>query len=113
MKENSINREQWVDTARAIGMILVYYGHVMQMFWQKSYTVGIAQYKFIYSFHMPLFFFLAGFFYKSTETSFFQYFKHKSLQRLIPIVAYSVFLLPFWCYYLRNDLARFVGLAIK
>jgi acyltransferase len=45
-------RTPWIDNAKAIGMILVVWGH----------TSGIDAYstRFISCFHMPLFFFLAG-----------------------------------------------------
>jgi fucose 4-O-acetylase-like acetyltransferase len=59
-------RLDWVDTARGIGIILVVYGHALR----GHVTAGAfdagwhadAQDAVIYSFHMPLFFFLAGLF---------------------------------------------------
>jgi fucose 4-O-acetylase-like acetyltransferase len=65
-------RVAWVDYAKAIGIILVVYGHVAR----GVVAAGIEMPKrffeltdsIIYSFHMPLFFFLAGmFFFKSYE----------------------------------------------
>lgn len=61
---------EWVNYAKAIGIILVVYGHVAR----GLYNAGIDFYapvviladSIIYSFHMPLFFFLSGlFFYTS------------------------------------------------
>lgn len=63
-------RTDWVDYAKGIGIILVVYGHVAR----GLYTAGLEVWaplhqlidSIIYSFHMPLFFFLAGlFFYQS------------------------------------------------
>ena len=59
-------RLAWVDTARGIGIILVVYGHALR----GHVTSGAfdpawhadVQDSVIYSFHMPLFFFLAGLF---------------------------------------------------
>jgi fucose 4-O-acetylase-like acetyltransferase len=59
-------RLNWVDTARGIGIILVVYGHALR----GHVTAGAfdpawhadMQDAVIYSFHMPLFFFLAGLF---------------------------------------------------
>ena len=59
-------RLDWVDTARGIGIILVVYGHALR----GHVTAGAfnpawhadVQDTVIYSFHMPLFFFLAGLF---------------------------------------------------
>ena len=46
------NRRAWVDALRAIGIVLVVLGH----------TLGISEglEKYIFSFHMPLFFFISG-----------------------------------------------------
>ena len=61
-------RLAWVDTARGIGIILVVYGHALRGHetsgafdpsWQADVQDAV-----IYSFHMPLFFFLAGLFAK-------------------------------------------------
>lgn len=45
-------RVEWVDVAKGIGIILVVLGHNQS----PDYII-----KFIYSFHMPLFFFLSGY----------------------------------------------------
>ena len=49
-------RERYIDAARGIGIALVVLGHVIIT---EGYTSGSVT-KFIYSFHMPLFFFLSG-----------------------------------------------------
>ena len=64
------NRENWVDYAKAIGIILVVYGHVARGLYNAGINFPVYLYQItnsvIYSFHMPLFFFLAGlFFYNS------------------------------------------------
>ncbi len=59
-------RTDWVDYAKGIGIILVVYGHLLS----SGFHAGLAvpQHFFllsdslVYSFHMPLFFFLAGLF---------------------------------------------------
>jgi len=57
-------RESWVDYAKAIGIILVVYGHVARGLHNSQITMNEHFYKladnFVYSFHMPLFFFLSG-----------------------------------------------------
>jgi len=63
-------RNYSVDYAKAIGIILVVYGHVATGIYNAGINVPVELYKLIdsiiYSFHMPLFFFLSGlFFYKS------------------------------------------------
>lgn len=64
------NRESWVDYAKAIGIILVVYGHVARGLYNGGIDFSVAYFELfdsvVYSFHMPLFFFLSGlFFYKS------------------------------------------------
>ncbi len=64
------NRESWVDYAKAIGIILVVYGHVARGLYKGGIDFSASLYQLsdsvVYSFHMPLFFFLSGlFFYKS------------------------------------------------
>ena len=60
-------RSDWVDYAKALGIILVVYGHVAR---GVSSVEIKTQFKsiqtidsIIYSFHMPLFFFVSGFFF--------------------------------------------------
>jgi fucose 4-O-acetylase-like acetyltransferase len=64
------NRICWVDYAKAIGIILVVYGHIVRGLHKSGIIMPNDLYKLIdsiiYSFHMPLFFFLSGlFFYNS------------------------------------------------
>jgi fucose 4-O-acetylase-like acetyltransferase len=56
-------RDQWLDVARGLGIVLVVWGHVVR----GLFNAGLAQPdrlgaldQIIYLFHMPLFFFLAG-----------------------------------------------------
>ncbi|WP_407291056.1 acyltransferase family protein [Stutzerimonas zhaodongensis] len=63
-------RNAWVDYAKAIGIILVVYGHVARGVYNAGLPMDESLYllvdSIIYSFHMPLFFFLSGlFFYDS------------------------------------------------
>lgn len=57
-------RADWVDYAKAIGIILVVYGHVARGLINSGIGLEFESYKIVdsivYSFHMPLFFFLSG-----------------------------------------------------
>lgn len=57
-------RDTWVDYAKAIGILLVVYGHVARGIYNAGIPMNTALYErvdsIIYSFHMPLFFFLSG-----------------------------------------------------
>jgi fucose 4-O-acetylase-like acetyltransferase len=60
-------REAWVDYAKGIGIILVVFGHVNRGLYSAGIHLSESFYQLtdsvIYSFHMPLFFFLSGLFF--------------------------------------------------
>ena len=66
----TLKRINWIDNAKAIGIIVVVYGHVGRGLEKAGITYSYFKEidNFIYSFHMPLFFVLSGlFFVKSIE----------------------------------------------
>jgi len=88
-------REDWCDVAKAYGIILVYFGHILEKFYTQTGDQGIfLQYKLVYSFHMPFFFLLAGYFYKH-QSNFFRFFKGKIKTRLVPVLFFCFLMLPF------------------
>ena len=62
----STDRKIWVDRAKGMGILLVVYGHVILGLYPTNLasenTFLYHTYLTIYSFHMPLFFFLSGLF---------------------------------------------------
>ena len=76
-------RINWVDQFKGFGIILVIYGHNLPII--ESY---------IYSFHMPLFFFLGGFFHPKDFN--FKVVKKRAKQILIPYFLWSSLLFLFW-----------------
>jgi len=48
------NRSIWIDAAKGVGILLIFFGHV----W--STVTPSALYVWIYAFHVPLFFFVSG-----------------------------------------------------
>lgn len=64
------DRYLWVDCAKGIGIILVVYGHVVRGLINADIVSSnkILSYvdSIIYTFHMPLFFFLSGLFFSKT-----------------------------------------------
>ncbi|MFO7703741.1 MAG: acyltransferase [Halopseudomonas sp.] len=60
-------RTEWVDYAKALGIMLVVYGHVARGLHNAGIDLPVRFYELtdsiIYSFHMPLFFVLAGLFF--------------------------------------------------
>lgn len=73
MQENPTERSHWVDHAKGIGIILVVYGHVIRGLISANILPELPFVKMmdavIYSFHMPLFFFLAGVFFLKSKSS--------------------------------------------
>ncbi|MDO8903931.1 acyltransferase family protein [Hydrogenophaga sp.] len=47
-------RQQWIDSAKGLGILLIFFGHVY------STVTPSALYVYIYAFHVPLFFFISG-----------------------------------------------------
>jgi acyltransferase len=83
----------WViDIARFYAMTLVYYGHFIERLMLLKSTEGFLQYKLIYSFHMMLFFVLAGFVAKESDLDlgFVKFLKHCFLSRLLPFIFFTV-----------------------
>lgn len=102
-------RVEWIDTVKAIGIFLVFYGHYVEVIGSDyASETGMAQFKFIYSFHIPLFFILAGFFFKESTD---KQTKITSLayQRLIPVLTFGLLTIPFWLIYNK---AKFHSFAI-
>lgn len=78
-----IERNKSLDIAKAIGIILVVIGH-------SSSPIG----NFIYLFHMPLFFFISGYFYKEEYSNNIRTLIVKRLKTLyLPFVAYQMIFL--------------------
>jgi acyltransferase len=98
-------RIAWVDVAKALGIILVFHGHLVQRFGELGDSVAAHQMKWIYSFHMPLFFFLLGLVYKERDLSFQQFIKRQFFTRLLPAWAFNVVNMVGWIgqQYLRGE----------
>ena len=82
----------WViDVARFYAIALVFYGHFIERFMLLKDPAGAIQYKFIYSFHMVVFFVLAGYVVKETdiEFSFGRYLKYRLISRLLPFIFFT------------------------
>lgn len=75
------NRIEWIDIAKGIGIILVILGHLSQ----HGQTVRIL----IYSFHMPLFFFVSGYLYKEKNLKL--QINHGIKKLIIPAYCFVVF----------------------
>jgi fucose 4-O-acetylase-like acetyltransferase len=80
-------RIEYIDIARGIGILLVVMGH------NDFSLVSPFVYKLIYSFHMPLFFFLSGYF-LNTGVGWWSFFQ-KRFNSLIKPYLFTLFLIYF------------------
>lgn len=62
------NRDYLFDNIKGVLIFLVVFGHSIQRYTNQAQMLNLI-YSFIYIFHMPLFFFISGFFYKNIEKS--------------------------------------------
>lgn len=99
-----MNRELWADKAKFIGIILMLLGH--------NSLANKHIFDWIYSFHMPLFFVLSGYFTSNKPIPFSQYLKKNARQLLIPYICFYLITLPFSYYglYLKGS-AGYNGLS--
>ena len=80
-------REIWADNAKAIGIFLMVLGH--------NVLANDGVFDFIYSFHMPLFFILSGYFSSAKQELFLPYLKKNVKALLVPYVVFYLLTLPF------------------
>ncbi len=91
---NKSNRYDWLDLAKGFGIIFVIIGHVLMP------TVNILT-IFIYSFHIPLFFIVAGYTYNGNKyrNKLQIYLQKRGRQLLIPYVILYGMILIIWAFF--------------
>ncbi len=80
----------WIDIAKAYGIILVFYGYFAERLSDLGYGEAFIQLKFIYSFHMPLFFMICGYLYKKTNYNFSDFLKYHLTSGIIPVIFFNL-----------------------
>ena len=79
----------YLDNVKAFAIMLVMLGHALQ-YTIHDYT-QCNTLNLIYTFHMPLFMMVSGYFFKSSlNLSFGQFLKKKSIAMLLPAVTWSL-----------------------
>ena len=86
-------RIHWIDNLKAIGIFLVVLGHALPDSLIKRY---------IYSFHVPLFFFISGYLFDRSKFDFGQFFKRKFNILVIPYLFFAILSFLFWFVVVRN-----------
>jgi fucose 4-O-acetylase-like acetyltransferase len=105
-----MKRIDYLDRARAIGIFLVYYGHFITGLVPSPSGLAATQWRLIYSFHVPLFFFLAGIFWKPNPLLA-EVFLDKLKTRILPVVSFSLLLVPFWFVFAPARLLRLLAFS--
>lgn len=93
-----IKRINWVDATKGFAMLLVMMGHTIV---PKGIEVWL------YTFHMPLFFFLSGYVFKTRDgESFLSFARRKVLSLVVPMLLFSIISilvnLVYYCAILHN-----------
>ena len=90
----SSERIPMIDVARFYAVILVYYGHIVERMMYLGSPGAALQYKFVYSFHMILFFVLAGFIAKESvvDLSVKDFVKSRLASRFVPFFFFNLLL---------------------
>ena len=85
-------RIQYIDVARFYAMAMVFYGHFIERVMMLNDPTAAVLYKFIYSFHMLLFFILSGFIAKDSDLDFSvgKFLKHRFFSRLLPFIFFTI-----------------------
>ena len=94
------DRDQKMDFIKGVTIFLVVWGHIVQhLYHGEGSFYGNMVYKIIYTFHMPLFMFISGYFFKSSldKRSLIEIIKLKIIQLGIPIFIWT-------CFYYVEDL---------
>ncbi|MBN1036872.1 MULTISPECIES: acyltransferase family protein [Clostridium] len=81
------NRVEYVDIFRGIAIIFMIIGHI---------GFGRIFDRYIHMFHMPLWFFISGWFYKNKDQSVLIHIGHKFKSLIIPYIIFGVVQYPIW-----------------
>ena len=86
VETNNIDREQWLDVAKFLGIIAVFVGHFG--------ALAGGSYPFVYLYHNALFFFCSGYLHsRKHDEKFSAFFVRKCKHLLLPSIAFSLLVL--------------------
>jgi len=100
---NASRRVEWIDMLKAVGMVLVVFGH----------TPAFAEPYWVYSFHMPLFFIVVGLLFPDRlRLNLPTFVRRRAYRRLMPYLIYSIIAVLLFNLVLRH-FGRFAGPPIS
>ena len=79
-------RIEFIDTFRAVGILCMIMGHI---------NFGEHFYYYIHAFHMPMFYFVSGYFFHDKELPFAYHIRKKACSLLLPYVVFAGFYFAF------------------
>jgi len=90
-KQQKNQRIEYIDALKGFAIFCVIWGHSLQNLKNSYDFFHNPIFEFIYSFHMPLFFMVSGFFFSSSlKLNFKDFLYKKSMQLLLPCVVWSI-----------------------
>lgn len=95
INETGGKRVAYIDVMRGIGIFLVVFAHIHA-------AEGKSINGFIYTFHMPLFFFVSGFVYRKKEEKFQQFLRKKTAAIVVPYFCWAGLSFLYWSVIERN-----------
>lgn len=89
-------RIEFIDSLKGITIFFVIWGHSIQYLRNGSVFFHNPIFEFIYSFHMPLFFMISGFFFKSSlKLNLKEFLYKKGIQLLLPCFIWGILFVGF------------------
>lgn len=102
---DKLKRYQWVDALKFLAIFAIFLGHLG--------TKSGKLYLFVYSYHVPLFFFISGFFaLKDMEKSLWEYTIKKFQQLIIPYICFSVISVVFYGLLRNMEIRQILGVIV-
>lgn len=98
MQPRELSRTEWIDSARGIGILCVMLGHM---------SIPQLLSQFIFSFHMPLFFFLSGYLWKGRRDC--AWFFGRIDRLVVPYVIYTLLFIGMRWYAFGDAPTRFLS----
>lgn len=104
---NMNTRTLWIDSLKAIAIFWIYLGHFGDN--------GKQLYQLAFSFHIPLFFFISGIFYKRCESlsDLLSIIRNGFTKLMIPYFAFSIISLAFFSLYNNSTFDQFKEMSLQ
>ena len=89
-------RTNWIDVSKGIGILLVYYGHMLERLADLHLESSYSQWVYLYSFHMPAFFILSGYVHTKVISNRITFLQNKLIRIIIPILFFNILFWVLW-----------------